>query len=82
MYFRKTDDNGTMIYTPFLPKIKEIRRYLNRIGTLDATDMELYEAWSTFSQEQYDASFLIVEKEFLDNFADWLNDREGNICLV
>lgn len=53
-----------------------IRKYLDKIGILDASDVELYEAWSMFSKEQYDKNFLLPESIYLNDFADWLNDRE------
>ena len=78
MYFSKFDnEKGTSLrYIPFMREIIKIRKYLDKIGILDASDVELYEAWSMFSKEQYDKNFLLPESIYLNDFADWLNDRE------
>lgn len=57
-------------------RCKKIREYLEKIGTLEATDAEIDDYWSQYSDEKFCAGWMVVVNEdMLDMFADWLESQ-------
>lgn len=58
--------------------IKKIRDYLESVGELKCTDRQLFILWDKFS-DTWDASWLSVDIETLEPFAEWLSDYNGDL---
>ena len=58
--------------------IAKIREYLEIVGELNCSDQQLYILWDKFS-DSWSASWLVVDNETLEAFADWLSDYDGDL---
>lgn len=52
--------------------IPRIRNYLNSVGNLNATDLEIEAAWIQFSNYLLGQNWIEVNDMHLKAFADWL----------
>lgn len=52
--------------------IGKIRTYLNSVGNLNATDLELENAWIQFSEYFLNQNWIEVTNMHLKVFAEWL----------
>ena len=52
--------------------IRQIRTYLNSVGNLNATDLELENAWIQFSEYFLNQNWIEVTNMHLKVFAEWL----------
>ena len=74
MKFERSHEEECYIQYP--EDVKKIREYLEKIGTLEATDAEIDDYWSQYSDEKFCAGWMVVVNEdMLDMFADWLESQ-------
>lgn len=73
MKFKRKQKEDYYIQHP--EDVKKIREYLAKIGTLEATDAEIDDYWSQYSDEKFCAGWMGVNEDLLDGFADWLESQ-------
>jgi hypothetical protein len=56
--------------------LRFIRDYMEIHGSVNCTNSELEELWRDFSDERYDAQFLIPTENLVDEFIDYLENLE------
>lgn len=73
MKFKRKQKEDYCIQYP--EDVKKIREYLEKIGELEATDAEIDNYWSLYSEERFCAGWMDVNEDLLDMFADWLESQ-------
>lgn len=73
MKFKRSHEEECYIQYP--EDVKKIREYLEEIGTLEATDVEIDDYWGLYSDEKFCAGWMGVNEDLLDMFADWLESQ-------
>lgn len=58
--------------------IAKIREYLEAVGELNCSDLQLYILWSRFAESKCSV-WLDVDIETLKPFADWLSSYNGDL---
>ena len=66
----------SFLYERYIPRI---RNYLNSVGNLSATDIELEIAWKQFSNYLLGQNWIEVNDIHLKAFADWLSKHSDEI---
>ena len=57
-------------------EMEKILNYLNTVGKIFVSPKKIEELYEDFSEEKYCASWMGVNDELLEQFADWLEDYE------
>ena len=57
-------------------EMKRILDYLNEHGTLLVKPLTIEKLYYDFSEDQYCASWMCVNEDILEEFADWLNEYD------
>ena len=63
-------------YIQYPEDVKKIREYLEKIGTLEATDVEIDDYWGLYSEDMFCAVWMGVNEDLLGKFADWLESHQ------
>lgn len=57
-------------------EMKRILEYLNEHGTLLVKPLTVEKLYREFSEDEYCASWLCVDDDVLEEFANWLNEKD------
>jgi hypothetical protein len=58
-------------------EMKRILDYLNEHGKIFVKDSVIEDLYYEFSSDKYEAGWMGVNEQMLEEFEDWLNDYDG-----
>ena len=72
---RVYEKNSSQDFT-YPDEMKRILNYLDKHGTVLVKPLTIEKLYYEFSEDEYCASWLCVDDDVLEEFANWLNEKD------